>query len=247
MFKWNVTKLIEIFCATDDFCKENQQQLAEKFLSCHQQKKINEPGLSMSEMMSIEIFYHLSGQKNFKFYYIRYVEVHLKSYFPQLPSYNRFVQLKPRMTIFLFFYLHLCRMGEHTGCYYIDSAKLPVCHNLRIHGHKVFKGIAKRGKTSTGWFYGLKLHLVINQIGQPMSFTVTAGNVADNNKELMLKLCQHIKGKAFGDKGYINKEVWDELLENGLLFITKRKKNMKNVLMPEQDRMLLNKEELLNR
>ena len=241
MYKWNETKLIEIFCSADDFCIEYQQLLTEKFIGEHQGKKVNEPGLSMSEIMSIEIFYHLSAHKCFKFYYTHYLEVHLKDYFPKMPSYNRFVQLKPRMAIFLFFYLYRCRIGEHTGCYYVDSAKLPACHNLRIYNHKVFRGIARRGKTSTGWFYGLKIHWIINEKGQLMAFTITPGNVADNNKELMLKLCGYIRGKIFGDKGYINQKAWEELLNNGLLFFTKRRRNMKNVLLKMEDKILLNK------
>jgi hypothetical protein len=32
--------------------------------------------------------------------------------------------------------------------------------------HKVFAGLAERGKTSTGWFFGFKLHLMINYHGE---------------------------------------------------------------------------------
>lgn len=235
------TKLVEIFCSVDDFCKKYQPELSQKFLSEHQLKKTNECSLSMSEMMSIEILYHLSGHQCFKYYYTRFLEVHLKSYFPGLISYNRFVQLKPRMAVFLFFYLYLCRRGTASGYYYIDSSKLPVCHNLRIHSNKVFKGIAKRGKTSTGWFFGLKLHIIINEQGQLMAFSITPGNVSDNNKKIIHQLCQQIFGKLFGDKGYINQPLAEELLKNGLLLITKRKKNMKNCLMEMQDKIMLSK------
>lgn len=126
-----------------------------------------------------------------------------------------------------------------TGTYYIDSSKLTVCHNLRIHSHKVFKGLAKRGKTSTGWFFGLKLHLITNQFGEIVSFFITPGNVADNNLTLGVKLCKGLCGKLFGDKGYISEKLRDSLARQERFLITKIKRNMKNKLMLLNDKMWL--------
>ena len=234
-------KLIEIFCCADDFCQQFEKEIEHKLIPVVlQNKKSKVPcGLSMSEMMAVEMFYHLQGSKCFKYYYRYFVEVHLKGYFPGLPSYNRFVQLKPRLFLYIFCFMLACRMGASTGIYYIDSAKLVVCHNLRIHSHKVFKGLAKRGKTSTGWFFGLKLHLSINQFGEIVSFIITPGNVADNNLELGVKLCKGLCGKLFGDKGYISEKLREALAGQGLLLITKTKKNMKNKLMSFQDKRWL--------
>lgn len=89
--------------------------------------------------------------------------------------------------------------GKQTGQYYIDSTKLPVCHNLRINRHKVFKDIAKRGKTSTGWFFGCKLHIVINSCGEIMSFSLTSGNVDD--RAVVKNLVDKLQGWLFGDRG----------------------------------------------
>jgi hypothetical protein len=49
--------------------------------------------------------------------------------------------------------------------------------------------LARRGKTSTGWFYGLKLHLPINEQGELLGFAFSSGNVADNNPEIASLLC----------------------------------------------------------
>jgi|WetSurMetagenome_2_1015567.scaffolds.fasta_scaffold99108_2 hypothetical protein len=237
-------KLIEIFCKCDDFCKQFEKEIEGKLIpSLTGNKSVSKvpAGLSVSEMMSIEIFYHLQGSKCFKYYYTRYVLKQLQEYFPGLVSYNRFVQLKPRMFLYLFCFLMACRIGAKTGTYYVDSAKLVVCHNLRIHSHKVFKGLAKRGKTSTGWFYGLKLHLIINQNGEIISFIITPGNVADNDFELGVKLCKSLCGKIFGDKGYISSKLEKALLEQELLLVTKVKRNMKNRLMSLNDKALLQK------
>lgn len=237
-------KLIEIFCNCDDFCQQYGNEIESKLVPAKlsRERALKIPcGLSISELMCIEVFYHLQGSKCFKYYYKYFVEAHLKSHFPGLVSYNRFVQLKPRLFFYLFVFLMAYRLGRQTGTYYIDSGKLVVCHNLRIHSHKVFDGLAKRGKTSTGWFFGLKLHLVINQFGEVVSFIITPGNVADNNLKLGLKLCKDLCGKIFGDKGYISGKLTRELAEQGLHLITKVKRNMKNKLISLGDNRLLNK------
>jgi len=237
-------KLIEIFCNCDDFCQQYGDEIESKFLPQPLLfgKNPKVPcGLCTSEMLCIEIFYHLQGSKCFKYYYRYFVEEHLKSYFPGLVSYNRFVQLKPRLLLYLFIFILAYRLGRQTGIYYIDSGKLVVCHNLRIHSHKVFDGLAKRGKTSTGWFFGLKLHLVINQFGEIVSFYITPGNVADNNLKLGLKLCKELCGKIFGDKGYISNKLTQKLAGQNLHLITKVKRNMKNKLVSLGDSRLLDK------
>lgn len=114
---------------------------------------------------------------------------------------------------------------------------LTVCHARRIHSHRVFKQLAKRGKTSTGWFYGFKLHLIINDKGEILSYMLTPGNVDD--REPVPWLCKDILGKLFGDKGYISGELFMKLYERGIEIVTKIKKNMKNKLMSVVDKILL--------
>jgi hypothetical protein len=179
------------------------------------------PGIHPSEIMSIVIYYHLSGMKCFQYYYQQIIRGSLKSYFPNAPLYNRFLELMPRCFFLLFAFLHRWRRGEETEIYYADSKKLAVCHNFRIFHHRVFKGIAQRGKTSTGWFYGLKLFLVINCFGQIMQCTVTKGNVADNNSSLLKKFFRCLKGKLFADKGFRSQKVVEHFLSHGLKIITK--------------------------
>ena len=239
-------KLIEIFCNCDDFCNLFEEGIEQKLIPMQAKAKGRLPGnLSMSEVMCIEISYHLQGAKCFKYYYTRFVEPHLRGYFPGLVSYNRFVQLKPRLMLYLFCFIMSSRLGRGTGTYYVDSGKLVVCHNLRIPSHKVFQGIARRGKSSTGWFYGLKLHLIVNQFGELISFIITPGNVADNNLQLGLKLCRNLCGKLFGDKGYISQKLQEGLARQGLFLVTKAKKNMKNRVTSAQDNILLNKRGLI--
>lgn len=123
--------------------------------------------------------------------------------------------------------------------YVIDSTPLKVCINLRIPHHKVFRGVAERGKSSTGWFFGFKLHLVINHLGELMAVKITAGNTDD--RKPVKELVKNLVGKLVGDKGYIKHELAKELIEQGLEFITNVKKNMKKKDMPFIDRILLRK------
>jgi hypothetical protein len=233
--KVNEQKLLEIFIWTDDFVKAFE----ENCLSVRVGQRRRTPGLAMSEMLTILIFYHHSGYKCFEYYYERCVLKDLIGHFPQAPSYTRFVQLIPRSLHFLY-WIGKVRglMAQATGLYFVDSKKLPVCDNRRIHSHKVFKDIAQRGKSSTGWFFGLKIHLVINNLGEIVSFSLTAANVADNDKNVLEKLFKFIQGKCFGDKGYISKH-FEYFYQKGLQIITRIRKNMKNKLMDYYDKIML--------
>ena len=116
-----------------------------------------------------------------------------------------------------------------------------VCHNARISSHKVFKGLAQRGKTSTRWFYGFKVHLVINHHGEAVAFCVTPGNVSDCNIDVVSKLTKNITGLLFGDRGYISSKLFRELFARGLKLITRVRENMKNVFMHLKEKLLLQK------
>jgi len=137
----------------------------------------------------------------------------------------------------LVFFL-LSRMGKKTGIYYIDSTALPVCDNHRIHRHKTFAGLAARGKTSMGWFFGFKLHLVFNNLNEIVACKLTPGQVHDTKP--VAQLTQNLLGKLFGDKGYIGKKLAQELLRRGLTLVTRIRKNMKSLPLAMPDKILLN-------
>ena len=227
----NETKLIQIFCDCDDFCNIVEKFPTPKLLTgrCNPTRK---PAISLSECMCIMIMYHHSGMKCFQYYYEEIVLSTMKSYFPKAPSYNRFIELIPRTTLMLFLFVNLFRRGRTTGYYFADSKKLPVCDNLRIRSNKVFRGIAGRSKSSTGWFYGLKLFLVINPFGQVMNCFVVSAHWADNNYDIMKKLFKRLKGFVFADKGFISKQAFDFFYQIGLKIVTTIRSNMKNKLMP---------------
>jgi Transposase DDE domain len=119
----------------------------------------------------------------------------LRQYFPHMPCYERFVTLQKSVFMPLLCFL-LSRLGHRTGIYYIDSTALPVCHNRRISRHQTFAGLAARGKTSMGWFFGFKLHLVFNHEHEIVALKLTPGNVSDTAP--VISLVKGLTGKLFG-------------------------------------------------
>jgi len=122
----------------------------------------------------------------------------------------------------------------------MDATALKVCHNRRISNHKVFNKLAARGKTSVDWFFGFKLHLVVNEIGELLNLQITSGNVDD--RVPVPDLLQSLFGKVFADRGYVSKSLAQKLLEDfGIEFFAKPRRNMKNSLMRLTDKLLSRK------
>ena len=148
--------------------------------------------MTLSEMVTILILYHQSPCKNFKYFYLSYLQLY-KSEFPSLVSYSRFIQLKPRSLIYLTSFVNcFCHISQRTGIAYMDSSSLAVCHSKRAHRHKVFEGVAQLGKSTKGWFMGLKIHLITNEKGQLLSVYFTPGNVDD--RVPVKSLTKNLKG-----------------------------------------------------
>jgi len=188
------------------------------------------------------ILFQSSHYKDFKSFYLNVVQTMLKPYFPKLVTYERFIQLQGRAFLPLVILL-VHRTGKRTGKYYIDSTLLPVCNLLRMNRNKVFQGLAACGKTSTGWFFGLKLHIVINDRNELMGIKFTKGNVHDVT--VLDSLTKDLIGKIFGDKGYLSEKIKKTLYERGLELITRVRKNMKPQTITEEDQKLLNKRNII--
>ena len=231
-------QLTAIFCQIDDFCKEFDTHAQHKLLTGPQ---INKRGpksqFHLSELMAILVMFHQVRYRDFKTFYTGFVLKHWQNYFPHLPSYTHFISIMGRaiFPMTLFTQIH---SGKRTGIYYIDSSCLPVCHLKRSRRHKTFRDIAQYGRTSVGWFFGLKLHLVINTRGELMAFKITRGNRNDSRETV--PLLKSLQGLAFGDKGYISKKIFDELFANGLKLITRKRKNMKQEVLSKYEQQLLN-------
>ena len=234
--------IVTIFCDIDDFCRSFLTERLPALPSGSTPPPRRANSLSLSEVMTILVWFHASHYRTFKHYYFDSVLPGKRAEFPGLPSYTRFVELIPMTLLPLCAYLQT-RKGQPTGIQFIDSLPIRVCHNRRIGSHKVFAGLAQRGKGSMGWFYGFKLHLIINEQGELLGLTLTPGNVDDRRP--VRKLVRQLWGKLFGDRGYISQELFEQLWTEGVQLITKLKRNMKNKLMPMLDKLLLRKRALI--
>jgi Transposase DDE domain len=235
--------LLELFVDVDDFCQIFLPIWYKRLLSDGSKKRLRKGQLSISEIMTIIIYFHQSRYRDFKTYYTEHVCKYLCAEFPNLVTYERFVALMPSVFGPLSAYLKSL-YGKCRGISFIDSTALAVCDNHRIHNHKVFEGVAERGKGSMGWFYGLKLHLVVNDRGEILACQVTAGNVDD--REPVPDLCKRLFGKLIADRGYISQALFEQLMETfNVQLITRIKKNMKNRLLPWLDKLLLRKRAII--
>ena len=234
--------LLEIFCDVDDFMLVFADWFKRHALTEAPSTRGRKATLSMSEVMTIIIWFHQSHYRDFKAFYLEYVCQHLRSEFPNLVSYNRFVELLPGTLLPMCLYMYWHR-GPITGIAFVDSTPISVCHNKRIRRHKTFAGLARRGKSTMGYFYGFKLHLVVNDQGEILAFCLTPGNVDDRVPVPIL--ARELWGKLVGDKGYISQGLFDQLLAQDLHLITTARKNMKNRLMPLLDRVLARKRSLI--
>jgi len=234
--------ILPVFCDIDDFCQFFEPLWKKRLLGAGGRQRDRAARLCLSEVMTIIVLFHASSYRNFKAYYTEHVMKHYAGAFPRLVSYQRFVELMPSAIVPLCGYLQT-RKGRCSGISFVDSTSLKVCHNRRIHSHKVFQGCARRGKTSVDWFYGFKLHLVINDRGELLSLRLTPGNTDD--RAPVPKLVKELFGKLFGDKGYISQPLFETLYADGIQLVTRLKTKMKNRLVSMFDKIMLRKRAII--
>ena len=235
-------KISDIFCLVDEFCKDFDKT-TQPFVLGKPSKR--PPIMSKSEIISICMFFHLSGFRCFKHFYMFYVQRHMQNEFPNTVSYNRFVELNQSVLMPMTIFLKTCCLGVCSGISFVDSTPIRVCNNKRIKRNKVFKNIAEVGKSTMGWFYGFKLHIVINDRGEVLNFAITQANVDDREPLKNESFLKAIFGKLFADKGYISDKLTKILFVNDIHLITSIRNNMKNSLMTMSDKIMLRKRSVI--
>jgi len=227
-----------LFTITDDFCRGFEPRFERQLLADGVRRRRRGTRLSTSEIITILVGFQLSRYRDFKAFY-RALGRHHRREFPGLLSYRRFVALIPRVSLPLFAMLMALR-GKCRGISFVDSTVLRVCHVKRAGRNRVFRGLAAKAKSTMGWFFGFKLHLLANDRGELLAFRLTPGNVDDRTpiKEGML---DEAWGKVFADKGYLSKSLFEWLMDKGVQLVTPLRKNMKATLMSLEDKLLLRK------
>jgi len=233
-----MNKLTDIFCDIDDFCKVFMPEWEARLLADGTRQRNRQCRMTMSEVMTIIVAFHTSNHRDFKNYYTGFITRFYKGSFPELLSYTRFLAVMPKaLTPLCAYFTHI--KGKPTGISFVDSTSIKVCHNLRIERHKTFAGIAKRGKGTMGWFYGFKLHIIVNHLGDILAAKITPANVDD--RKPVPELAKALGGKLYGDKGYISKALSNDLFDKGVVLVTNVKKNMKKKLLSAWDRAMLSR------
>jgi Transposase DDE domain len=234
--------IVALYCDLDDFYQAFAPSWQQHLLSAPGRHRRRLGRLTMSEIMTLVIAFHDSDYRTFKHFYRKEICRHWQAEFPDLVSYPHLIECLPAVLVPLSAYLQT-RLGHTRGIAFLDSLPLPVCHNHRIHSHQVFTDYAQRGKSSMGWFYGFKLHFVINYEGALLAVRFTPGNVDD--RVPVPDLAQGLWGKLFGDRGYISQALFEQLWGTGVPLITKLKRNMKNKVLPLWDKLLWRKRTLI--
>ena len=241
------TTSVEIYYIIDEFCKEFEKAMEGRLLASETSKKTRKRAFTMSdsEVITIMIMFHQSRFRDIKAFYISYIQHHCQKDFPHTVSYNRFVELQQRVLLPMTVFLQMCCLGKCTGISFIDSTPIRVCHIKREKSNKVFKGLATKGKSTVGWFFGFKLHLVVNDKGEIIQFVITRANVDDREPLKNCRFHEKLFGKLFADRGYISKDLFEKLFVDNIHLITKIKKNMKNALMHLYDKIVLRKRAII--
>ena len=132
--------IVTVFCNIDDFYRHLLTAQHPQLTAHSSQSKQRPSGLTLSEIMTIVVFFHASHYRTFKHFYFAHMLTQRRGEFPTLPSYTRFVELIPMTLLPLCAYVQT-RKGQPTGIQFIDSLPIRVCHNRRIPSHRVFAGV----------------------------------------------------------------------------------------------------------
>ncbi len=235
-------EITDTYCRIDDFYKAAEPQLKARLLTDGKRHRSRKGSLSIPELMTRVVLFHQIRYRQFKSFYLIHVCPPLRAEFPRRPTYQRCVEWLPRCAIALAA-LFEALTGQCTGVSIADSTPLTVCENLRISSHRVFQGMAARGKSSTGWFFGFKLHRVINHLGELLGVKLTPGNVDD--RKPLCHFAERLFGKLYADKGYIAKWLTAFMKDLGIDFVTKVKKNRKPVALTPFDEAMLRQRSLV--
>ena len=236
-------KITEIFCMMDEFCKNLDETLNKQLRLCEgndgKRHRDRKGRLSESEIMTILVAYHFGTFSNFKSYYLFFIKIHMHKDFPDAVSYNRFVELMPRVFFKMMLFMYLQAFGKCSGISFVDSTMIPICNNMRRYFNKVFAGFAADGKGTMGWCHGFKLHFVCNDSGEILTFCLTPANVDDRDPRVWKVFCRDLFGKVFADRGYISQSLFESLFSNGIHIVHGIKANMKNKLMSMYEKITL--------
>lgn len=232
-----ITLLVMIYTFVDDF----NQQVVGSLYPCLEKPSQGKPpvkkgNLTVAETVSLAVFRFFTGHRSWKEFY-RHVKCYHAKDFPNLPTYNNFVERVNRLAFFAMLILRFLmnlfnQMTGKEGLKFADGSKLIACNIKRELTNKVCKSMAKKSKSTMGWFYGFKLHIICNQLMHILAFTITPGNT--DERKALARIWDNVLGMIIADAGYIGKEWAQKARDTGKLLLTAVKANMKKLMTKTQ-------------
>lgn len=235
------TILVTIYCFVDDFLKMIVTSIRFALVRPdHTHPPTKKHNLSIAELISLAIFRFFTGHKNWKDFYQHVATYHTQD-FPCLPVYKNFLAAVNTLSWFaqvlLQGFMNMFQRFTPLGTpKFADSTKLKVCEIKREFSHKVCLGLAKKSKSTMGWFYGFKLHIICNELMQILNVKITPATT-DDRKGLEM-MWNTIFGMIVADAGYIGKRWQDKARELGKFLLTGVRANMKKILSSVEHQLL---------
>lgn len=235
-------RLLQLFCIVSDltdFILANTATFATQGGAVGRKHNLH-----IAEGVTISLYRYTLPHTAFKHFYSFMVNYH-RSEFSNLPHYSNMLLFQKQLLPFLIRMLGIL-IGMNRAAFknkkirlmFVDGSDLPVCTNKRIFNHKVARKVAARGKTSKGWFYGFKLHLLCDNLGNLLGVKITPGNM-DERKQVKALVGDIHDAILVGDAGYIKKILQEELYKNNnVWFLTGVKKIMKKLMTKENHSLL---------
>jgi hypothetical protein len=234
--------ILRLFYDCEEFCRKFVPHVQTSQSAEGEKHRLRHPTLRVSEVRTILILFQTSGFRTLKTCYLHSICQHLTRSFPQRVRYSRVVELEAESLVPLAAFL-TTRFGRCPGLSFLDWTPRKVCHNLRLKSHKVFKDIAQRGVSSTGWCSGFTVPLVLSDGGELLAVMFTPGNVDARNP--VPKFARRLFGNLVGERGSISQALFSQLWDQGVPLLTKLKKKMQPPLLPLWDKILLRKRTLI--
>lgn len=229
--------LLLIFCFVDDFIKGILENI--KFALTrpnHNAPPTKKHNLSIAEIVTLCIFRFFTGIRNWKDFYRHVKSYHAKD-FPNLPNYQNFICAANNLSGFAAIltqgFMQIFKNGTSVeDLKFVDSTRLRVCDIKRELSHKVAKNIATKSKSTMGWFYGFRLHIISNELLQILSFKIATATV--DERVALEMMWKDIFGIIIADAGYIGKEWKDKAQEIGKNLFAAVRANMKKIMTEAQ-------------
>jgi len=230
-------QLYHILSASIEFCHEFEEKYDTFLKEAGFKQRTRKSKMELAEALTIQVYFHFSGYRNFKKYYCNYVQQHLDDCF-FLVSYSQFNKVINETPFLIDLFLGT-RSDKGGKFNFIDATCLSVCHKKRARSQKVFGDSASFGfSTIHGQFFGFKLHLVVNHRGKIAAYAISTAKHHDS--KYTVQLSNGLSGRLCGDKAYISKRHQEKLAKQEVKLITHSRKDMlaKNIFHGVEKRML---------